>query len=52
MKLGRGFASHWRPENWARDWQQRCGPPSLEQLLRRNEIERFRLILAQKEPKG
>jgi len=51
-RLGRGYGRPWNPEHWVKAWQQR-GPqqPTTERLLRRNEIERFRLMLAAKEPK-
>lgn len=43
----------WSAEQWEKDWEVR-GPhkPSTEQLLRRNEIQRFRLVLAEKEPRA
>jgi len=42
----------WKPEQWLKAWEER-GPkePSFDQLLRRAEIENFRMALALKEPK-
>jgi len=54
MRLGGRF-SRKKPftvEDWYRSWKVR-GPrePTTEQLLRRNELLNFRLVLAAKEPK-
>lgn len=41
----------WEPTKWFRSWQTRgVNPPTQEQLLRRNELQAFRLVLAGKEP--
>lgn len=49
-RFGHAPRVRWNPANWLRDWHKRgLGDPSSVQLLRRNEIENFRLMLAAKE---
>lgn len=53
-RLGRGFGihRHWGEEQWFRDWEKRGRNPTTEQLIRRNDLRAFRLVLAGKEPKS
>jgi len=46
-----GVRNHFTADRWARDWLKR-GPHELtvEERIRRNEIQLFRLVLAKLEP--